>query len=81
MALTYIGLKKDNIEHVRTVCDGIHAADVTFQFKIVKSSLPEYDKLLMVKSESIDQAHKRGTWLVNKLGIDGLLYWVKTGDN
>lgn len=76
MPLTYIGLKPRDIEQVREVCEGIYAADVTFQFSFVRSSIKKYSQLLMVKSATKDQAHKRGVWLINNIGIDGLLYWV-----
>jgi len=76
MSLTYIGLKPRDIDKVKVVCDGIYSADVTFQYNIVKSSKKNYSHLLMVKSDTVDQAHKRGMWLIHNIGIDGLLYWV-----
>ena len=76
MPLTYIGFKTEELDKVKDKCDGIYSADVTFQYSIVVSSKKNYSYLLMVKSDTADQAHKRGTWLVNNLGIDNDLYWV-----
>ena len=76
MSLTYIGLKPRDIEKVREACEGIYSADVTFQYSIVGSMKKNYSHLLMVKSGNVDQAHKRGVWLINNIGIEGLLYWV-----
>lgn len=76
MSLTYIGLKPRDVDKVTEVCEGIYSADVTFQYSFVKSMKKNYSHLLMVKSDTVDQAHKRGVWLINNMGIDGLLYWV-----
>lgn len=76
MSLTYIGLKPRDVDKVTEVCEGIYSADVTFQYSFVRSMKKNYSHLLMVKSDSVDQAHKRGVWLINNIDIEGLLYWV-----
>lgn len=76
--LTCIGLKDEDVERVKKVCSDIFKKDKTFLYAVNDSMFKKYDKVLRVRSESKDQAHKRGTILVKKYfeGMN-LVYWVK----
>lgn len=78
-----MGLDSEDVDKVVDACDDIKKADSSFKFSIVPCKIKDgdgkrkYSKLLIVKSDTHDQAHKRGVWLINNLDVDGLLYWVK----
>ena len=77
---TFIGLGEGCKEHVLVSCAEIQEEDCTFKWRIQKpygKISNQYDLILVVESETKDQAFKRGTWLINNLGVEGLLYWVK----
>lgn len=74
---TCIALKsKEDFEKMRQVCLDIAKKDETFKFSFSLGTKQGIERVLRVQSDTKNQAHQRGTWLVKKT-IPGLLYWVK----
>ena len=77
---TFIGLRDEHKEHILVSCAEIKEEDATFKWRLQKpygKLSNQYDWVLVVESETKNQAHRRGCWLIHNLGIEGLLYWVK----
>lgn len=77
---TYIAFNDEHREHIIASCCDIQEEDRTFKWIIIRAYskiLYDHDFVLLVESATKDQAYRRGTWLINNLGIEGLLYWVK----
>lgn len=70
-----ISTQKDYIK-LAEVCHDIAVKDDTFKYKIVKSLFPKYKFVLIIRSKTKDQAHKRGVWFRAKVD-NSILYWVK----
>ena len=64
--MTIIGFKEEDKEALEKMFKDIYAKDKTFIFKIKKSKYKNSDWVVFVNSESLDKAHRRGTWIVNK---------------
>jgi hypothetical protein len=78
MFKTFIGLRdNDEKSKLQKICEDIAKRDSSFKFSIRGSRLPQYTYILVVLSETQDQAFKRGGWLISKTGAAGLKYWVK----
>ena len=80
MYKTFIGIKSEDREHVLSLCSEIQQEDPTFVWRLQKpygKLAGQYGYILSITSETKDQAHRRGTWLINNLNISNLLYWVK----
>lgn len=76
--VTLVGIKgNSNREKLLKVCKDINAKDPTFKYRINPSQFKKYDFVLAVFSGTKDHAHERGCWIINKVGIEGLNYWVK----
>ena len=89
-AICNIGLK-DNYEKemVEDVCRDIGLKDRTFKYDFMYCRYGKYKWILKILCKDKDEAHRRGTWFHNKVGVTetiddeeiftplGLLYWVK----
>jgi hypothetical protein len=90
MVKLYICLKNDNVkEIVHQVCKDIFVKDSTFKFTIFKNKRFRGRKqdcmhIVSIDCKDVDEAHRKGTWFVNKVDIptvlpgnDKLYYWVR----
>jgi|Deesub1362A_J573_1020465.scaffolds.fasta_scaffold00652_43 hypothetical protein len=76
MAKTCIGILEEDYESASLKLMEIAEKDDTFRYKIYESKyINEFDYIVVVYSNDVDTAHKRGLWLVNKANI-GERYWV-----
>ena len=74
-----IGIKFEMREACEDVLEGIASVDPTFKYSIYNSKFPQYDQVIIVSSETKDQAHKRGLLLTKRYFPEeySLIYWVK----
>lgn len=73
-----IGFHAEHLSRIAKVCKNIAEKDPTFKFRIYNSKFKQYDFLLIVFSETVDQSHKRGVWLVKKAFPEfNLCYWIQ----
>lgn len=80
---TYICLEKTERSRIEKVCKDILARDKTFVFRIYKNTVRKgkcknKEFIVSVRSKTNDQAHRRGTWMINKLSLSW--YWVKSDE-
>lgn len=66
------------IEKIREICFDIKEKDESFKFKIYRNVYPKVkgSHLLIIFCSSKDEAHKKGTWFINKTPFFER-YWVK----
>ena len=78
--ITCIGFSEEIKGNFEDICEDIAERDKSFKYRIYESYFPRYDFVLVIFSESKDQAMQRGEWFKRvfkrELGVD-LLYWVK----
>lgn len=83
LAVTYIPFSKQNYDQVKDVLSAISMEDSSFKFQIRKQTSSS-DYIAMIRSYSLDQAHKRGL-LITKRYIrevtPKLIYWVREAKN
>jgi len=74
-----IGIMFDMREACEKVLEHLASVDPTFRYSIHNSRFPQYDQIIIVRSASRDQAHKRGLLLTKRYFPQeyGLIYWVK----
>lgn len=83
---TCIGFNAENLATIERICSDIRNMDPTFRFKIermVEKFREKHDSILIIRSKTLDQAHKRGTIFVKKYLSDlgDHAYWVKGEDS
>ena len=64
MWITKLRFNVKDMERVEKVCGDIQKRDSTFIFSLVSK---EEKVTLNIKSSTKDQAHKRGTWMINSI--------------
>lgn len=69
-------------EEIRRICEDIRRRDPTFKYAIYRPEKPplsdSYSYVLIIESETREQAQRRGMWMVKKVKpLEGSLYWVK----
>lgn len=66
LAVTYIPFRKEQYAQVRKVLTAISKVDTSFKFWIRKRRAPGPEYLALVRSYSLDQAHKRGILITRR---------------
>ena len=66
LAVTYIPFRKEQYNQVEKTLTSISKKDTSFKFWIKKSTFPGFEYLALVRSYSLDQAHKRGLLITKK---------------
>lgn len=80
--VTNIGVTKEQAQMLIVAFEAISEKDPTFRYTLVKNK-PRFVKkhghthIIRVNSDTKDQSHKRGVWIVKNCGVDGLYYWVR----
>jgi len=85
MTKLYICLKNDRIKEILAqVCKDIFIIDKSFNFTIFKNRRfrggeKDCQFVLSIRCADKDEAHRKGTWFVNKvdIGEENLYYWVR----
>jgi len=74
-----IGISFDMRPVLEEILERIAEKDPTFRYTIYNSQFPQYDQIIVISSETNDQAHKRGLLFCKKYAPEefNLTYWVK----
>jgi hypothetical protein len=66
LSVTYIPFNKDQYGHVKRVLKALSKQDTSFRFWIKKRKRPGFEYLALIRSYSLDQAHRRGMLITRK---------------